>query len=126
MAEIIEVPINSDEIPEIAEPAVTESDPQPEPAPKPKPKPKGRPKGAVGKKKKEPVDEPQKKPKKKARPPPSSESEEEAPRRKKVQPVYEPDNRAIAAEVLHMLSSRHLDRTAAKRDKYRSWFSNPY
>ena len=119
MAEIIEVPINSEGIPEIPE-----SDPLPDP-PAPKAKPKGRPKGAVGKKKKEPVDEPQKKPKK-IRPPPPSESEEEAPRRKKVQPVYEPDNRAIAAEVLHMLSSRHLDRTAAKRDKYRSWFSNPY
>ena len=123
MAEIIEVPINSEEIPEIPEiqETVTESDP-----PAPKPKPKGRPKGAIGKKKKEPVDEPQTKPKKKTRPSPPSESEEEAPRRKKVQPVYEPDNRAIAAEVLHMLSSRHLDRTAAKRDKYRSWFSNPY
>ncbi len=122
MAEIIEIPINSEEISE----QVTESDPLPEAAPKPKPKPKGRPKGAVGKKKKEPVDEPQKKPKKTKAPPPS-ESEEEAPPRKRVQqPVCQPDNRAIAAEVLHMLSSRHLDRTAAKRDKYRSWFSNPY
>ena len=123
MAEIIEVPINSEEIPEIPEIQETVTEPDP---PAPKPKPKGRPKGAIGKKK-EPVDEPQKKPKK-TRPPPSEcESEEEAPRRKKVQqPVYQPDNRAIAAEVLHMLSSRHLDRTAAKRDKYRSWFSNPY
>ncbi len=123
MAEIIEVPINSEEIPEIPE-----SDPMPEAAPKPKPKPRGRPKGAVGKKKKELIDEPQKKTKKtKAPPHPECTSEEETPPRKRVQqPVYQPDNRAIAAEVLHMLSSRHLDRTAAKRDKYRSWFSNPY
>ena len=49
MSEIIEVPINSEEIPEIPEiqETVTESDP-----PAPKPKPKGRPKGAIGKKKK--------------------------------------------------------------------------
>ena len=30
--------------------------------------------------------------------------------------VYEPDNRAIAAEVLAMLSTRHLDSSAAKRE----------
>ncbi len=47
MSEIIEVPINSDVIPEIIEP-----EPEPEPTPKPKPRAKGRPKGALGKKKK--------------------------------------------------------------------------
>ena len=74
------------------------------------------------------------KPKQKKRRPPSPESsssEEEPPPRKKrrtaraepeqvVAPA--PDNRQIAAEVLHMLSTRHLDMRQAKRDKYRSWF----
>ena len=121
MSEIIEVPINSDEIPEIIEP-------EPEPT-KPKPRPKGRPKGALGKKKTIAVSEvPQKK--KKPKPPPSESEEEEVtpPRqRKKQQPlpqVYEPpDTTAIAAQVLHMLSNRHLDRSAAKREKYRTWFA---
>ena len=74
------------------------------------------------------------KPKQKKRRPPSpasSSSEEEPPPRKKrrtaraepkqVAPPA-PDNRQIAAEVLHMLSTRHLDMRQAKRDKYRSWF----
>ena len=34
----------------------------------------------------------------------------------------ERDTRAIAAEVLHLLSNRHVERNAAKREKYRSWF----
>ena len=32
------------------------------------------------------------------------------------------DTRAIAAEVLHLLSNRHVERAAQKREKYRSWF----
>ena len=48
MSEIVEVPINSEEIPEIIE---KEPEPEPEPTPKPKPRAKGRPKGALGKKK---------------------------------------------------------------------------
>ena len=48
MSEIVEVPINSEEIPEIIQP---EPEPEPEPIPKQKPRPKGRPKGALGKKK---------------------------------------------------------------------------
>ena len=48
MSEIVEVPINSEEIPEIIEP---EPEPEPEPIPKQKPRAKGRPKGALGKKK---------------------------------------------------------------------------
>ena len=132
MAEIIEVPIETSET--IAE-EIPETEPKPEPASKPKPKPKGRPRGALGQKKKETIavnDVPQKAHKKKTKPPPPSEyesEEEEAPppKRKRIQQqVYEPDNRAIAAEVLHMLSNRYLDRSAAKREKYRSWFSNPY
>jgi len=34
------------------------------------------------------------------------------------------DTRAIAAEVLHLLSNRHVERSQAKRAKYRSWFQN--
>ena len=129
MSEIVEVPLNSEEIPEIIEP---EPEPEPEPTPKPKPRAKGRPKGALGKKKtnKIPVnDVPQKKKKAKVITPSESEEEEIRPprQRKQQQPVpqaYEPpDTTAIAAQVLHMLSNRHLERSAAKREKYRSWFS---
>ena len=42
------------------------------------------------------------------------ESEEE-------QPQY--NTRDIASEVINMLSNRHLDRSAQKREKYRSWFN---
>ena len=131
-SEIVEIPIteiNSEEPQEIPE--------NPEPAPKPKPKPKGRPKGSLGKKKQEETtdDVSHKTPKKKkTKPPPPSESEEEekpSPKRRRATPrpqpvVYEPpDTRTIAAEVLAMLSNRHLDRSAAKREKYRSWLANP-
>ena len=69
----------------------------------------------------------------KRRPPsPSSSEEEERPRRRRraagagsseQAQVYEPpDSRQIAAEVLSMLSSRHLDLRQAKREKYRGWF----
>ena len=33
-----------------------------------------------------------------------------------------PTTRDIADEVLSLLSNRHVERSAAKRDKYRSWF----
>ena len=73
------------------------------------------------------------KPKQKKQRPPSPESsssEEEPPPKKKRRARAEPeqvvapapDNRQIAAEVLAMLSSRHLDMREAKRAKYRSWF----
>ncbi len=125
-SEIVEIPIaeiKTEETQEIQENC--------EPAPKPKAKPKGRPKGSLGKKKTEEAT-PKKTPKKKVKIPPPSESEQEEeppPKRRRATPqpvVYEPpDTRAIAAEVLSMLSTRHLDRTAAKREKYRSWFANP-
>ncbi len=103
-------------------------------APKPKAKPKGRPKGSLGKKQTEEAT-PKTTPKKnvKIHPPSESDEEEEPPpkRRRAIpqpQPVVSepPDTRAIAAEVLAMLSHRHLDLSAAKREKYRSWFANPY
>ena len=71
-------------------------------------------------------------------PPPESESEEEEPPPKKRRARSVPevpreqsqdsvspeplDTRAIAAEVLHLLSNRHVERAAQKREKYRSWF----
>ena len=59
---------------------------------------------------------PPKKRNKKRRAPSPDSSEEERPQE---QPL---DSRAIAAEVLQMLSQRHLDQRQAKREKYRSWF----
>jgi hypothetical protein len=49
---------------------------------------------------------------------PEPEYEEEPPA-----PVYDP--RQIAAEVLGILSNRHVERRQQRRDKYASWFANP-
>ncbi len=127
---IEEIPIDeSEQITESEQ--IAEAEQIAEPEVKPKPRAKGRPKGALGKKKK--VDDvPQKK---KPKPPPSESEEEEEPQPRKKQKVqrepspdsrssYEPpDSRLIAAEVLQLLSNRHIDRSAAKREKYRSWFN---
>ena len=87
---------------------------------------RGRPKGVLNKPKKV---EPKVK-KTKAKPKPKvqeeySESEEEYEehRQQQQQPVY--NTRDIASEVINMLSNRHLDRSTAKREKYRSWFQTP-
>ena len=98
------------------------------------PKKRGRPAGAKNKAKPKVVAA---KPKKKAPPPPSeSESEEEeyeppprrktraAPREKSEEEEALLDPRQVAAEMLSMLSQRHVDRNAAKRQKYASWFPN--
>ena len=110
-------------------------------APAPK-KSRGRPPGAKNKAKAAPVTpkEAERKPKAKRAPrkivevEEEEESEEEAPPppKKKRAPVRQmsqdsvtpepPDTRQIAAEVLHLLSNRHVERAQAKRDKYRSWF----
>ena len=104
-------------------------------------KSRGRPPGAKNKPKAAPV-APKAEPKPKAKRAPrkvveveeEEESEEEAPPppKKKRAPVRQmsqdsvtpepPDTRQIAAEVLHLLSNRHVERAQAKRDKYRSWF----
>ena len=109
-------------------------------APAPK-KSRGRPPGAKNKPKAAPV-VPKAEPKPKAKRAPrkvveveeEEESEEEVapPPKKKRAPVRQmsqdsvtpepPDTRQIAAEVLHLLSNRHVERAQAKRDKYRSWF----
>ena len=120
MAEIEEIPIEVEGAVS-AEPSVSSIEVKPPEAPAPKKR--GRPKGSTNK------------PKPKARPP-TPESDEETPdpppvrRRRNEEPTPRedsvspepPDTRAIAAEVLHLLSNRHVERTNAKREKYRSWF----
>ena len=122
--EIVEIPIadaNAEEAP--APPEIVE--------PAPQAKKRGRPKGSKNKKEETVVPKPRKKIKI-VSPPSESEEEQPSPKRRRVAapqpppPVYEPpDTRAIAAEVLTMLAHRHVDRSAAKREKYRSWFANP-
>ena len=108
----------------------------------PAPKKRGRPPGAKNRPKAAPAapKEPEAKPKAKKAPrkivqvEEEEESEEEyaPPPKKKRAAVRQvspdsvqaepPDTRQIAAEVLHLLSNRHVERAQAKRDKYRSWF----
>ncbi len=98
MSEIIEVPINSDEIPEFPEPMPII--PEPEPTPKPKPRAKGRPKGSLGKKKKEVLPVPQKKKKRK---PPHLQSRKKR-KRKLLRPQREkPNNQCLMC----LLCMRH-------------------
>ena len=116
-AEIEEIPIEVEGAVS-AEPSVSASGIEVSPPEAPAPKKRGRPKGSTNK------------PKPKARPPTPESGEETpppvrrrdpAPREDSVSPEP-PDTRAIAAEVLHLLSNRHVERTNAKREKYRSWF----
>ena len=136
MATIIEeIPIVSEEAqPDEVDPLTDEVPVEEEPI---APKKRGRPAGAKNKPKPKIMAS---KPKKKAPPPPSeSESEEEeyeppprkherktraAPREEseEEEPVLDP--RQVAAEMLSMLSQRNVDRNAAKRQKYASWFPN--
>jgi hypothetical protein len=123
--EIVEIPIadaNAEEAP--APPEIVE--------PAPQAKKRGRPKGSKNKKEETPVVPKARKKIKIVSPPSESEEEQPSPKRRRVAapqptpPVYEPpDTRAIAAEVLTMLANRHVDRSAAKREKYRTWFANP-
>lgn len=141
MSQIEEIPINSEqEIPINSE----QENPAPEAATinteTPKAKVRGRPKGAVGIKKrnalkneeevapkketkreteappKKDAEAPTKKAKKRKPPTPSSSSDQEE------EPTREQHMHQIAAEVMHMLSNRHVQRSQAKREKYRSWF----
>ncbi len=99
-----------------------------------KPK-RGRPKGSKNKAQKN-ADVPEEaeapKPKRAAkRRPPSPQSRSPSPPKRRRAPVAElpetehdppSDYRQIAAEVLQILSTRHLDLRQAKREKYRTWF----
>ena len=141
MASVIEeIPIESTPVAEVdlgAEEAQASAPPEPAA------KKRGRPKGSKNRVKEPPAPRavepaPKKKPRAAAAPP-SSESEEELPptkakKTKKRAPAADSseddvpqqpvDSRAIAAEVLQMLSQRHLDLRQAKREKYRSWFQS--
>ena len=67
--------------------------------------------------------EPVPKPKRVPKPKPVIEQEPEV--SQSSSSSYEPmDTRQIAAEVLHLLSNRHMERSEARRAKYRSWFQN--
>jgi len=140
---IEEVPINSGEVaePEVAPEVVSD-------VVTPAPKKRGRPAGSKGKPKppKPPVEveeeeeapeEVAPKPKKKAAPKKkaveavrkkaakkkpvvqSSDSEEE-PRERRAGT----DTRAVAMEVMQLLSNQHAGRVAARRQKYAGWFAN--
>ena len=139
---IEEIPIESGPIADVD--AGAEEPAAPEPVPKRRGRPKGsrnRPKEVAPAQRAEQPSAstvPKKKKASAARAPsPSSSEEEEAPPPKRStkrrapspgsseeeRPQQQPlDSRAVAAEVLHMLSQRHVDQRQAKREKYRSWF----
>ena len=146
MAEIEEIPIaDAPESVPMAEETTT-----PPVAPAAAPKKRGRPKGSTNKPKAAASAAPSASavvsapPKAKRTPKravtPEESSEEDPPPRKRRARVEDrsPDSvsperdtrasaergstAAIAAEVLHLLSNRHVERNAAKREKYRSWF----
>ena len=125
MTEIEEVPISDAPIEE----AVEETSPEPVEV---APKKRGRPKGSANKPKVAAKAKPKRAPKRQLTP---VESEEESPppaprkRRARVEEMSQnsvspepPTTRDIAAEVLHLLSNRHVEMNAAKRLKYASWF----
>ena len=138
MAELIE------EIPIIDAPkdAPIGGDCEDAPCPETVAKKRGRPKGSVNRAKlaaTKPKPETKSKPKPKTRRPPTpEESADETPpprKRRAHRQDYEesqdsvspeqPTSRDIAAEVLSLLSNRHIETKAAKRNKYRSWFQQP-
>ena len=118
---IEEIPIETEvEVGAVEEPAqVIEEEP--------KKTGRGRPKGVMNKPKKVETKvkktKPKPKPKKVQEEYSESEEEYEEHRQQQQQPVY--NTRDIASEVINMLSNRHLDRSTAKREKYRSWFQTP-
>ena len=127
MAEIEEVPILDAPIAEAVE--------EPEPV-EAAPKKRGRPKGSANKPKAVVVKaKPKRAPKKQATPVESEEDDTPppAPRKSRRVCVEESEDSVspprattqdIAAEVLQLLSNRHVDRTTARRQKYASWFPN--
>ena len=145
MTTIEEIPIDVSEEAQPDEQTEPVTEPMEEEPTEPAPKKRGRPPGSrnrVAKPKVVAAKPKAAKPKKKAQPPPPSDDEEEEdyeeeeyeppPRRKArarapPQEEYEEepaplDPRLVAAEMLSMLSQRNVDRNAAKRQKYASWF----
>ena len=148
MTSIVEVPIVAD-----SSPGEAVEGNAPEPAVLPTPKKRGRPKGAPNKPKQPvviqevPVAPAPEKKKRAAKAPPPSESDEEppapkpsrkrarprapsssddepAPPKKRTTKQPEPPNtQQLAAEVLQLLSSRHVGQANARRARYASWFA---
>jgi len=133
MAEIEEIPIEPEDIPETTQDIpqyIPEEQTNSEDIPK---KGRGRPAGAKNKPKPKPKPAPKPKPKAKQKKPVEYEEyddeeseEEEAPpprRRVREQPV-ELDRHALASEVLGLLQQQRYQRTTARRSHYASWFEN--
>ena len=143
---IEEIPINPEETEEpqgTVEPPET-VDP---PADVPAPKKRGRPVGAKGKpkaKRAEPAPAPEPEPEPEPEPGPGPAPKRTAPKKaasKKVAPKKKPvvqssdseeetekragtDARAVAFEVMQLLSNQHASRVVARRQKYAGWFQN--
>jgi len=131
MTEIEEVPIDTGE-PVVADVEPAEAVAEPEAVPKKR----GRPPGSKNKPKAAAEPKPKRASRSKKPPTPEASDEEPPPPRRLTRTsrrVAEeqssdsvspgpPDTRAIAAEVLSLLSNRHVERSQAKRQKYRSWF----
>ena len=144
---IEEVPINSGEVaeapeepPEVVSDVVT-----------PTPKKRGRPAGSKGKPKppKPPIEEEEEEAPEEVAPPAKAAPKKAAPKKKAVEAVKkkavpkkkpvvqssdseeEPrerragtDTRAVAMEVMQLLSNQHAGKVAARRQKYAGWFAN--
>jgi len=130
MAEIEEVPIQSEDIPENAGDIAQDNqeiiNEIPENAAAPKKR--GRPPGAKNKPKPKPAPKPKPKAtqKKQVEYEEYTESEEEAPPRRRVRPEepMELDRHALASEVLGILQQQRYQQTNARRSHYASWFTN--
>ena len=126
MADIIEIPLETEEFTENTQ-EITENTEE-----KPAPKKRGRPPGAKNRAKAPPPPPPTPKPKAKKKKPveyeeyEESEEEETPPPRRRArqeQPV-ELDRNALASEVLGILQQQRYQRTSARRSHYASWFEN--
>jgi hypothetical protein len=128
MTEIIEIPIVDEEAVEVSEAPAEE-------VVVPKPKARGRPKGALNKPKAPP--KPKRAPRATAPLPESEDDEPEPPEPPQPPPrarrtraraaspdsveMEPPTTQDIAAQVIHMLTNRRTDQSAARREKYRGW-----
>jgi len=143
---IEEVPINPEETGE-PQGAVEPPETVEPPADVPAPKKRGRPVGAKGKpkvKRAEPAPEPEPEPEPESAPEPTPKPKKTAPKKaapKKAVPKKKPvvqssdseeetekragtDARAVAAEIMQLLSNQHASRATARRQKYAGWFQN--
>ena len=127
MAEIEEIPINSEDIQEIAQDIphdIPEKQTISEDIPK---RSRGRPVGAKNKPKSKPKTAPKPKAKKKLDKEYEESEEEETPPRRRVRLQEQPpelDRHALASEVLDILQQQKYNKTNARRNHYASWFEN--